>query len=921
MQKRISFLLIFLSFFMFAHSQYYTTGAEPFSIKWKQIKTDNFQIIFPKEFEDKAKSFAAKMDYAYDFVNKSMPSKSRKLSVIIHPHSAYSNGSVAWAPRRMELWPTSPQSNGSQEWMEHLILHETRHFVQENKMNQGITKVLKVILGEQAEMIPLGLYTRGWFMEGDAVATETALSKSGRGRQPSFEQGMRALTLEKGIQGYDEAHLGTYRFYMPNYYEVGYHTVAVNRLYKDSLIFERKMNQFPRFKTLRGFRDGGKNNYYGFAIDYLNNKWRAQDSDIAKTPYKNILSEEKDYYTYESLQEDKGLLFAMKKSYSKTPEIVSIDSLGNEREILKVGWLSEEHFCVSNGKICYVDRIPNPRWENSFTADIFVFDIKSGERRRVTKGQIYQTPSQSADASMIIAQHVSKDGKYQLHILDAANGDILQHIPNPQKQFYISLTWSPDDASLAYIAQEKDEKSIKIYDIATQKEEVLVEDSYEEIGSLLWDGDFIYYTGSYSGINNIYACNVKTKEVKRLTSARFAADFATILDGKLYYSNYTSDGFRPVKHLPSDVANEQLADVKYMGLGIADKLSKQEGGAVDFSKAKNDDYEVKKYSRALNLFRFHSWFPALTADETSIYPHLILLSHNKLNTSFLQASYNANPASSTERFKISYEYQGFYPKLALDVAWGSFEQKLELAPDVINIGDVIVRPSVSIPSIFKKGVYNIRLNNKLYGEFVSLYSDKINYKENYFTVGAISSFTRSHQSSDRDLFSPYLQALSLSFAYEDVYDSPYKFAAGAKIYTPGFFKHHSLQLNTSYQHKDIKSFNSLQNLPRGYVFSDNTDLLYGSLDYYFPIAYPDFNIASILYLKRCSFGLYGDAALIGNAGVCNEFLGAGGSFFVDMCLLRYEVDFRLGYQFGVASSPMFDKLNFPGNFIMNFTIL
>ena len=911
---------------MFVQAQYYNTGADPFSIKWKQIKTDNFQIIFPKEFEDKAKSFAAKMDYAYDFVNKSMPSKPRKLSVIIHPHSAYSNGSVAWAPRRMELWPTSPQSNGSQEWMEHLILHETRHFVQENKMNQGITKVLKVILGEQAEMIPLGLYTRGWFMEGDAVATETALSKSGRGRQPSFEQGMRALTLEKGIQGYDEAHLGTYRFYMPNYYEVGYHTVAVNRLYKDSLIFENKMNQFPRFKTLRGFRDGGKTNYYGFAIDYLDNEWRKQDSIIDKTPYRNILPEEKDYYTYESLQEDGGLLFAMKKSYSKTPEIVSIDSQGNECKILKVGWLNEEHFCVSNGKICYVDRIPNPRWEHSSTADIFVYDIDSGEKYRVTKGLIYQAPSQNSDASRIIAQHVSNKGEYQLHILDADNGDVLQRIPNPNEQFYISLAWSPDDASLVYIAQEKDEKSIKIYDIASQKEEVLVEDSYEEIGSLLWDGDFIYYTGSYSGINNIYACNVKTKEVKRLTSARFAADFATILGGELYYSNYTSDGFRPVKHLSSDVANEQLADVKYVGLGLADKLAKQEVGVVDFSKAESDDYEVKKYSRALNLFRFHSWFPLFTADESYIYPHLTLLSHNKLNTSFLQASYNANPASSTERFKISYEYQGFYPKLALDVAFGSFEQTLNPAlvyssdPDVVNIRDVIVRPSVSIPSIFKNGLYSIRLNNRLYGEFVSLYNKKVNYKENYFAVGAISSFTRSRQSSVRDLFTPYLQALSLSFAYEEVYDSPCKFAAVTRIYTPGFFKHHSLQLNASYQHKDIQSYNSLQNLPRGYVFSNNTDLLYGSLDYYFPIAYPDFNIASILYLKRCSFGLYGDAALIGKNGVCNEFWGAGGSFFMDLCLLRYEVDIRLGYQFGVADSPMFEKLTFPGNIILSFSI-
>ncbi len=937
MKKKLLAISVFLSLYLSLFAQYYSAGNEPFSINWKQIQTEYFQIIFPEEFEDKAQDFAAKMDYAYSYVNKSMPSKPRKLSVIIHSYSAKSNGLVSWAPRRMELWPTPSQAsnNYSQDWMDQLILHETRHFVQENKMNQGFTKVLKIIFGEQGEMIPLGLYTRQWFMEGDAVATETALSKSGRGRLPSFEQGLRALTLEKGIQGYDEAHLGTYRNYVPNYYEVGYHTVAVNRLQKDSLIFEKKMNQFPRFKTWRGFRDGGKTNYYGFAIDYLDKEWRKQDSLIAKTPYENILQENDDYCSYECLQEDKGKFYAIKNSYSSISELVSIDSLGNENSILKLGWLNEESVDILNGKICYVDEIPNPRWENCSSADIFIYDIKSGEKTRITKKQIYQAPTQNSDASKILAQHISDDGKYELRILDAKDGAVLERIPNPNQQYYSSFTWSEDDSAIAYVAQENDQKCIKYYNLKTEEEQVLIADSYEEISSLLFDGDTIYYTGSYTGINNIYACDVNTKQVTRLTSARFAADFATVLDGKLYYSNYTSDGFKPVKHLASDVAGEQLANVKYIGLGLGDKLTKQEGGIVDFSKIDTTSYEIKKYSRAAHLFNIHSWFPLLTVEDNSpkinytgeslLYPNLTLLSQNKLSTSFLTAIYNANPARSSERFKLSYSYEGFYPKLGLDLAFGSYEVNVPAYPWLvesfnIDVRNIIVRPNISIPSTFKNGEYYISLNNTLFGEYVHLNYMQLHQKEDYFSVGVFSSFTRSHQRAVRDLFTPYLQSLSLRLSYDDFSNEKYSVAASASVFTPGIFNHHSLQLKASYQHKYIKSYNIISNLPRGYSSSDNTDVAYGSVDYYFPVAYPDWNLGSFLYLKRCSFGLYVDAALIVAENKQNEFLGAGGSFFMDMNFIRYEADIRLGFQIGVADSPFSEKPIMPTNLILNFSI-
>ena len=52
-----SLLVIFLSINV-AKGQYFQTGQDPSSIRWRQINTTNFQIIFPEEFEKQAQKIS-----------------------------------------------------------------------------------------------------------------------------------------------------------------------------------------------------------------------------------------------------------------------------------------------------------------------------------------------------------------------------------------------------------------------------------------------------------------------------------------------------------------------------------------------------------------------------------------------------------------------------------------------------------------------------------------------------------------------------------------------------------------------------------------------------------------------------------------------------------------------------------------------
>ena len=117
-----------------------------------------------------------------------MQSDIRKLSVILHPYAAFSNGSSLLAPRRIELFPKQPIALETDDFASQLTIHEVRHFAQMERLDTGITRIAGYILGEQAQSVVLGIHVSKWLLEGDAVLTETLLSNAGRGRIAGFIQ-------------------------------------------------------------------------------------------------------------------------------------------------------------------------------------------------------------------------------------------------------------------------------------------------------------------------------------------------------------------------------------------------------------------------------------------------------------------------------------------------------------------------------------------------------------------------------------------------------------------------------------------------------------------------------------------------------------------------------------------------------------
>jgi hypothetical protein len=113
-----------------------------------QIKTDRFTIIYPEKYGSEGINFAKSIDEAYIKLVSLFPEKKFRIPVVIHNYSTQSNGYVAWAPRRMEIYPTPEQNTIPLDPDEQLAIHELTHVFQMVSLNRGFSKFMSIFLGE-----------------------------------------------------------------------------------------------------------------------------------------------------------------------------------------------------------------------------------------------------------------------------------------------------------------------------------------------------------------------------------------------------------------------------------------------------------------------------------------------------------------------------------------------------------------------------------------------------------------------------------------------------------------------------------------------------------------------------------------------------------------------------------------------------
>lgn len=900
----ILFLVVFLNC-TFAKAQYFQTGQDPSSVRWKQINTTSFQVIFPEEFEVQAQRISYVLEKVYNYGSKSLNFRPRKVSVILHSRTVNSNGLVAWTPKRMELFTTPNQQIYAQDWLEQLALHEFRHLVQMDKIQKELPALLRIILGEQAAAVVVGAYLPFWFLEGDAVVTETSLSKSGRGRMASFSMPYRAQLAEKGKYSFDKAYLGSYKDYVPDYYKLGFWMVGKGRekygpdLWINMLkkIGEQPLSLTPLNSSIKKATGNSTKQLYNTTFDELRRDWkqnllaRSIDSISVVSPEKRNYTE----YQYPEFYKD-SLIFAYRSSIDDIGRFVLIHPDKSEKTIYTPGSILDESVSMKENMIIWSENRADLRWAHANKSVIRIFNIENKQSSQLIPENKLFSPVISPDLKSFAAVEVDHANNFFLSVFDLETGKIKFRFNTPDNQYFFTPCWDENGENLFVVCLSAKGKYLAMVNMMTKKLIPLTDFTFGNLKNPVYSNHRVIFSADFSGIDNIYSIDIERKKITEIASVSFGADYPAVsADGsRLLFSNYFSGGFQLA--IRKNKAGKDINDIQLKANPLAENLAVQEDGIPSFSNPDSVVYPTRKYSKLGHLFNFHSWAPAyINVNSYDISPGVSMLSQNVLGTAETHLGYDYNIADRTGTYRLGFNYSGWFPVLSTEFSIRKQAANYYQITNTINrfnqviASDTVVKRfswteatvdlDVQLPFNFSAGKYSrMFIPEAKYSlkKMSNYQSAPANYESgSYQAMSYRIYFYNILRQSSQSLMPKWGQQFDLVYRHTPFIGNDLGTLSGIQsvLYFPGFSKNAGFKIYQGYQEKSFTKSSTFSNFirsPRGYQTYQNNKMYSLSVDYKFPFLYPDLSIGKLAYIKRLKSSLFYDYAWMSMPAIDNH---------------------------------------------------
>ncbi len=871
----------------------------PPGMEWQKIVTPHFEIIFPKEIKDEAQRVAHLVERAYPFVTRSLEVNPPRIPLVLQNRSVDSNGFVTLAPRRSEWYitPSVDPELTNTEWLKTLAIHEFRHVVQFEKTRQGFNKALEIVLGEIGQAAGLALTLPPWFLEGDAVGLETALTHGGRGRLPRFERDLRTLLLSGKKFDYDKAHFRSYEDFVPNHYVYGYFmTTHLRNKYGDMFLSkladrsaETSWNPLSFYNATDVLTPGRFEDFYQEVMSELIKEWQAKLDQLNPTPYE-VQNLGKRFgwtnYYYPQLTTNNKII-ALKRGLSFINQFVLMDG-EIEETLFYPGVLSQEYpYKVRNNKMAYLEMDLDPRWGYQDYSRLKVYDF---EKRKVIL-DLPETKLRLAvlnqETDRILAVNWNADQKQSVVVLDM-KGKKLSEIPVPKNKVITSLDWLSEEEVVMVIKDFDDQKVLVQMSLTDGSTLPVIEESFANLGFVSVEEGQIFLESPASGIDNIYT--VMDGSLLQITSSRFGAYAPVLRDNKLIYNDYTVQGMNVVQKKPDWDSEESSAD---SFVPFYEKFSLLENKESFSDKlAESEIYETSDYSLTQNALNLHSWI--ILAPPLSNTISLEGYSRDILNKFSLSGGATYNIDERTSQGFVSLAWSQYYPVFDFRASYGTRREDLRISGNEFEDKweEGTLEAGLQVPWRKISGRMNQNFTLRAFAKVIKvtnkLSNDKTEINDGaLLSPGAEFNYSFVSRMASRDIVPPL--GFSLSGHYEQGKDVTGNNQSGSiasldsRYFLPGFWHHHAFYHQFAYETQRDKSYqySSFISDPRG---TDNVflqEFIKYSGNYTLPLFYPDENLSRYLYLKRVAMNLFYD-----------ELRGRYGSYEYNAASTGWEVLFE-----------------------------
>ena len=562
------------------------------------------------------------------------------------------------------------------------MLFRSRHVVQIDRINSQLPQILKVVFGEHVSALVTGAYIPFWFLEGDAVVSETALSHFGRGRLPSFLMEHKAQVVEKGIFSFDKAFNRSYKDFVPDHYKLGYLLVGESRarygpeFYSSAFdrVARKPWSLTPFNRAIKSRTGMNQEQMYRSILDSLQHVWTEEDHSLRNIRFDTIRRSAATYtnYTHNHILPN-GQYLSLKSGYDHIPHFVMMDKKGLEKKIFTPGQIFDESVGYRNNLVVWSEFIPDPRWTHSGRSQIRILNVEDLSERSFFPEYKCFAPDISPNEQYVSVVEVNFKNDYFLSIYNASTGALVKRYQTPSNNYLFRPVWINDNLLAAAILT-KTGKELALINPFAGSTEILPGTSMGEIKHLAYQNGQLYFVSGYTGKDELWSYSLEDKTTTLMLEARFGLAYPAIGQNEewILLSDYTANGYQLVAAQTDLYKPKEKNEVPRGVYPLADILASQEPGIIDFAESDTIRYNPASYKKGLNLFRFHSRAPAVVDVNTyNIRPGVSFVSQNILGTAETSIGYKWNTTEKRGKYFVNFEYKGSYPIVKLHAETGN----------------------------------------------------------------------------------------------------------------------------------------------------------------------------------------------------------------------------------------------------------
>ena len=883
-------------------------GGTPPRTKWNQINTDTARIIYSAGLDSQAQRVASVIHWQAANSPGGLGEPLKKINIVLQNQTVIPNGYVGLGPYRSEFYLTPPVNNfdqGSISWIDQLAIHEYRHVQQYNHFNKGLSRLMRILFGEEGYALASNASIPDWFYEGEAVYQETRLTPQGRGRLPLFVNTYPTIWKAGKRFSWMKMRNGSMKDYVPGHYQLGY--LLVNYGYEkfgdefwknvthDASAFKGLFYPFQKavkkYSNLqyRQFIQEALNHYRYAGEINANAKTETVSSEITE-PEKRYLS----HYLFPYQISDDSLLY-LKRSYRHRPAFYIRDKSGEHRVRFRDISIDDQ-FSYRDGQIVYASYENDARWQWRDYSVIKILDIHSGKQRTLTTKSRYFTPDISPGGDNVIAVQIQPDGVSSLHLLESSSGEVISSFNDPEISLYSDPKFINRDSVISVVRYKDGRMGFVAIDLTNKSRTPVFQSGYTVIGNPFVDGNNIFFTASHQGSDNIFVLDMRDKSVRQVTSGFDGKYFVNVTGGgNLIWSQFTAEGYQL---RTSKISGDKSEIVNLASPSKSFEAFKVAGAHQNIlEQIPSRTFDTSRYAKGTRLINFHSWRPYYEDPEFSF----SLYGQNVLNTLETQLYYLYNENDKTHAAGFNTVYGGWFPYIRAGLLY-TFDRRQLIENKLRRWNQFDASLGLSIPLSFTRGrMYNqfTAGTDYVYRHDAITGEAKQDFESSGFSyLSHRIAFSQQVESALQHIFPRLGYAVSVQHRHAITQYKSWQFLGGASFYLPGIASTHHLVLSGSFQERDTLNilFGNRFAYSRGYNEAYASRMWRSSANYHLPLFYPDWGFANILYLRRVRANAFFDFTRIysSNKAISRDQRSTGVEFYVDTRWWnQYDLSFGL----------------------------